>query len=245
MELLLASLIRHELASGRFDPPRGDPFEEACFQEWLDASTWEMKVLAAAKAIGDALDSAPDWGLLTCFVWAEDQRHMSFGSSSDVQVGYALDQLIFYMLEANERHAVDVENMHSRQPPGEPQPNRAYEVARRATVDKAARWVCGTDDEEFEPGELVLRNALRRYQSQVGVTFAKRTLLRAWQREQQAAEEGSDEIALIEGYRNTGRIKRVAEVWEVWRSVNDKGDPEQSRVTSEYVPLFRLLGRSQ
>lgn len=248
MELLVVSLVEHLLDSGRFDPDRSDPDEVSVFQEWLATVDWDKKALAAAKAIGANLESPPIWALLTCFVRAENDKLSSSNAKSKVKKGYALDLLIFYLLEADERHRTDLENRETQYPPSGPQSDKPYVVAEPVSLDKAARWVCGKDDEEFDRSELILRDALRRFQQKgtgSGVVFTKRTLLRAWTEEQDEAPGGGNELALVDGYKNTERMKRVAEIWEAWRSEGRKGDPNDSKIAREYAGLFKLLSRSQ
>lgn len=248
MELLVASLIEHMLGSPRFAPDGSDPDEVAFFDEWSTAIDWDRKALAAAKAIGANLDSPPTWALLTCFVCAENDKRSSSNAKSKVKKGYALDLLIFYLLEADERHRADLENRETQHPPSGPQSDKPYVVAEPVSLDKAARWVCGKDDEEFDRSELILRDALRRFQEKgtgSGVVFTKRTLLRAWTEEQDEAPGCGNEPEYVDGYKNTDRMKRVAKIWEAWRMTLSEGDPNEGVITPEYAGLFKLLFRSQ
>ena len=208
MGFVLFHEIRRRLESGEFAPQEATDREIELYAQWSDLKDEKDRALIAAEAVGLNPSRPPKWALLSCWVYAERNKRAVRSGSMKHLMPELLDEVILALLKDEDTHwerQLDQHDAKNISAPFEPRPFEGR-------LAGAIQWVIEALD----------------------VSIAERTVRRGWDEEQAVADRHDEEDAIITGYRNTPRIRRIYNEWSEL-----KANPDA--VPAEYRGVFALL----
>lgn len=218
MTPLCVSMIYKMIQDGRIGPDSISETENSLWNDWLAAKSKEQKALSAARAVGKLLPVPPPWALVACWLISEDEQlKVEKGTSDRNLIGLVLDHVALILLEEQEEHHDRLSHLRLSGEGPRSMTHAPFRGRLENAINRAKELVA-----------LVL--GLR----EIGIE--NRTLRNRWRDEQERCSQAVVET-LIEGFRNTERIRRVHKEWATYRENPDS-------VLPQHFGLAQLLKKS-